>query len=89
MIRPSAHIVYRDDLEEGGVILNTESGRAFRVNPTGVRIWNLLQQGLDKEQVLHNLKETLTDTPSTLEQDIKEFLEHLHAHGLVERVDGA
>ncbi len=68
---------------DGAVILDFERDSILTLNPTAGYVWNMLQQGVSTETIIHELaKETLTDL-AVVERDVREFLEELKSRNLV------
>ena len=72
-------VTYRD-LEEGGVLLNLETGGYHGLNATGSAIWKILEHDLTYAQVLDELRAGLVDDPPVVEGEVRGFLS-----GMVER----
>ena len=51
MISPDPSAIFRH-LENGGVILNVESGAYFQVNASGRFIWETLEGGVDRNDLI-------------------------------------
>lgn len=68
---------------EGGVLLDLDTNRYHRVNRTGARVWEGLQDGSPPEQVV---SETATDNNNeSVLDDIQSFVAQLLEEGLLER----
>lgn len=55
-LRPSPDVAVRR-LGDGGVLVHLSSNRIFETNATGMRIWELLVEGLDRPALLDRLQE--------------------------------
>jgi hypothetical protein len=75
-------VVYRPLEDEGGVLLDLDSGRYHGVNSTGLAIWELLDGVRTVADVVVELRTRLAEPPPELEDDVTEFLSGLSARGL-------
>ena len=75
-------VAYRD-LEEGGVLLNLETGAYHGVNPTGCAIWKLLEGEPMLRDLLERLRASLEDPPPNLHEEVLQFLQGLRDRDLV------
>ena len=71
--------------EDGGTILDVNSGRYYSLNPIGAAIWNELTAERSKEQILSNLSNTLGVSSEKLQDDVDAFLSRLVKLGLVDQ----
>jgi hypothetical protein len=62
---------------DGAVILNVERGLISTLNPTGAYVWQGLQRGESLEVIIANLSRQTGKEPSTVEPDVREFVEDL------------
>lgn len=88
MISPDAtitrkeRVVYRD-LQDGGVLLDLESGAYFGVNAVGSLVWAAIDGGRTVDGVVADLRSQLDDAPPGVADDVVHFLSDLEARGLV------
>jgi len=75
-------ITYRD-LEDGGVVLNLQSGAYHGLNRTGAAIWRLLEAEPTLDELVEQLGAQLDDSPSTLRDEVGRFLQEMRQRGLV------
>jgi hypothetical protein len=66
------------------VILGVERGQYFSLNEVGARIWELIQEPSSVEAICADLLGQYEVERATLEGDVLEILEALHAQGLVQ-----
>jgi hypothetical protein len=66
------------------VILGVERGQYFSLNEVGAAIWELIQDPRTVEAVCSELLSHYDVTRETLEADVLEILETMHAQGLVQ-----
>jgi len=76
------------DLDGEAAILDLKSGTYFGLNPVGARIWSLIK---DTPRTFGELRHAIVNEYEvTFEQcdvDVRELLQQLHQHGLIEIVD--
>lgn len=68
---------------EGAVLLHLESGQYHGVNPIGLAIWELIDDGSSATEVVDRLRERVEDPPASLEGDVLRFLTGVHERNLV------
>jgi PqqD family protein of HPr-rel-A system len=77
-----ARVAYRD-LEEGGVLLDLESGAYHGVNSTGAAIWKLLEGEPTMRELVERFAASVDDAPAELEEHLTRFLEEIREQGLL------
>lgn len=76
-------VVFRT-VADGAVLLHTEREVYYGLNPVGARIWELLPESDDLDQLCVRLGETYPDaTSEQLREDVTELLDMLRGNGLV------
>lgn len=68
---------------DGGILLDIDLGKFFRVNQVGARIIQLLQRGESFESLIQKISEENTAEIEVVRVDAEEFLRRLREHGLV------
>ena len=68
---------------EGGVLLHLDSGRYHGINPVGLTIWGLIEEGCTVADLVDRLRDLVEDPPPSLETDVLEFLASVHERDLV------
>jgi hypothetical protein len=63
--------------QDGAVILDIERGLISTLNPTGAYVWKGLQRGESLETIIVNLARETGEGSSTVERDVREFVEEL------------
>ena len=77
-------MVARDLAEgEGGVLLHLDTGQYHGVNPIGLAIWELIEDGCTVADVVERLRDRVEDPPESLESDVLGFLTRVHERDLV------
>ncbi len=82
VLTKNPQVVYRALENEGGVLLDLESGQYHGVNSTGLAIWELLDGERTVGDVVAELRAELDEPPPTLADDVGEFLSGLSTRGL-------
>ena len=80
MFRVSEH-VRKTSSEDGGIILDVKHGRMFGLNIVGSRIIELLEQQHTPAQIA---QEIASSFGVATDRDVREFLETLEKHHLIE-----
>jgi hypothetical protein len=75
-------VAYRD-LEEGGVLLDLESGDYHGLNSTGAAVWKLLEGERSFGDVVQEFEAMLDDPPGGLREQVTLFLDGLRQAGLI------
>ena len=75
-------VTYRD-LEEGGVLLDLETGAYHGLNSTGSAIWKLLERDLTCAEVVDEFTKALDDVPPGVETEVTAFITGMLDRGLV------
>ncbi|MEO8077013.1 MAG: PqqD family protein [Acidobacteriota bacterium] len=68
------------------VILSIEAGHFFHLNPTGSRIWNLLDGPMTVAALSATMAERFAVGADECRRDVTEFVEAMLDKGLLERV---
>jgi len=77
------------DSPDGGVVLNIENGKMFRLNPTGMRILARLQQGMPAADIVDEISRHYRVDAQVAREDFDNFLAALQGCGLVDPVASA
>ncbi len=75
------------DLAGEAAILNLKSGVYFGLDPIGARVWKALLAPVTLDQLCIELAQEYDVQRETLEADLRELIQDLVAHGLVEVVE--
>ncbi len=73
--------------DDGLVLLHIDQGKIFSSNTTGARIWQLLEEGLEANDIANKVA---TETGAPLDRvsaDVQTFIDALKAEAIL--VDGA
>jgi hypothetical protein len=71
--------------QDGGVVLDIRHGRMYGLNFVGSRILELVKQDCEELQIADEISRQFGISLDTAASDVREFLESLHKHGLIER----
>lgn len=73
---------------DGGILLDVDSGIIYSLNPVGAKIWSSLQEserGLSFDELLDSLKRQFDASPQQLQSDLDVFLVTMETKGLVRK----
>jgi hypothetical protein len=73
--------------QDGAIVLDIRHGRMFRVNRVGSRILELLKAGSAEAAIVDQLSVEFDVRRDVAAGDVREFLEELKEHRLLEEVD--
>lgn len=71
-------------LDDETVVVHLGTGRIHHTNPTGSRVWELLQEGRSLGEIIQTLASEFEASPADLERDVTDFLEVLEREKVVE-----
>jgi hypothetical protein len=81
-LKPSPDVICRD-LGDAGVLIHLGTNQIFELNVTGYRVWQLLQEGLDRDGIESALLREFAVDPEQLRREISELLTGLAAKDLI------
>lgn len=81
-LRPHPDVVSQR-LGESGVLIDLRTGRMFELNATGLRVWELVNEGCPAGQMLHRLGDEFTGDPDRLRDEVAALLDELVREGLL------
>lgn len=73
------------DLDGEAVLLDLRSGHYFGLNATGSRVWTMLKEGKDTEDIARGLVEEFDVDFERALADARSFIETLFERGLIRR----
>ncbi len=76
--------VRKTSSEDGGIVLDVKHGRMFALNIVGSRIIQLLEQQRTPTEIAQEIASTFGVTADIADCDVREFLETLEKHHLIE-----
>jgi len=74
-------------LSESGFIFDPATGDSYSVNSTGSKIFELLKEGLSKDQIIENLLNTFDSDKKQVTEDLDDFLIHLAQLKMIENAE--
>jgi hypothetical protein len=80
-----ADSIRRTSNADGGIVLDLRRGSMFRVNPLGSRILDLLERGEPLPRIAEQISAEFGVALEVVQADLKEFLDSLDRHGVLER----
>ena len=83
MFRVSEY-VRKTSSEDGGIVLDVKHGRMFGLNIVGSRVLELLEQQHTPREIAQEIAATFGVTADIADRDVREFLETLEKHHLIE-----
>jgi hypothetical protein len=83
MVRVSEH-VRKTHSPDGGIVLDVMHGRMFGLNLVGSKILELLEQQSSPTLIAQEIARKFGVSAEIAEQDVREFLETLEKHHLIE-----
>jgi len=85
--RPGSDVVSTEIDDEESVLLSLDTQQYYSLNETGSRIWELLSDGHDTEDIASAITEEWDTTHEEALTYVQSFLQELSEEGLVEAVD--
>ncbi len=70
-------------LEGEAVLLHVGDGTYYRLNRTGTRVWQLLEQGTSRDQIVRTIAAEFDAPETAIAGDVKALLQDLEQHGLI------
>jgi hypothetical protein len=71
--------------QDGGILLDIRRGRIYGLNFAGSRILELLRQNYEEAQIPEEISRQFGISLETAAADVREFLDSLEKHKIVER----
>jgi Coenzyme PQQ synthesis protein D (PqqD) len=82
VLHPNPEVIAKR-LDQTTVLVDISTSRIFELNETGTRIWELLGQGLNVEQIVQHLVSEFEVADSQAAEELKTLLSQLQDQGLV------
>ena len=86
-LRPSQHVV-SSRLGDAGVLVHLKTNQIFELNTTGLRVWELLGEGLEFEQVVGLLGSEFEVDLEVLRCEVTDLVSTLRREGLLDAGGG-
>ncbi|TSA25116.1 MAG: PqqD family protein, partial [Bacteroidetes bacterium] len=68
-------------ISESGLVFHPDSGESFSVNPIGVEIIHLMQEGKSFDEICDAILEKYATDRTTFEKDYHDFIGLMHQNG--------
>lgn len=81
-LQPNPDIIAKR-LDQAAVLLHIPTNRIFELNETGARVWELLGQNLDLDQIARHLVDEFEVEHARAVDEIKNLLVRLQTEGLL------
>ena len=82
-VKISKNILFRE-MQGEAVLLNTETGLYFGLDPSGTAAWQMMQKQKQLRGVLNGLLQEYEVDPETCREDLLKFASTLQKNGLLE-----
>jgi hypothetical protein len=82
VLRPNPEVIAKR-LDQVTVLVEISTSRMFELNETGTRVWELLSQGFNVEQIVQRLVSEFEVEDSQASEELKILLSQLQDQGLV------
>jgi hypothetical protein len=82
VLHPNPEVIAKR-LDQTTVLVDISTSRIFELNETGTRIWELLGQGLNVEQIVQHLVLEFEVAESQAAEEVTKLLSQLQNQGLV------
>lgn len=84
--QPSPDVVTRE-IPEGAMLVNVQTGSAFKLNQVGAEVWRQLDGQRAVTEIVAGLERQYGVAAQQLGRDVDALLEDLQKQGLVSRVE--
>lgn len=85
MLRFHQNKINHREEEFGGLIINIETGKTYKLNKTGYRIFLSLYDGVESEKLIKDLQKEFRVDENQIRNDIKDFIDELIKEGFASR----
>ena len=76
--------VFASQIDDEVVMMNIQSGKYYGIDTIGSRIWDLINEKIQVQQVIDQLLEEYDVSEEQCKNDVLEFLDELNGNKLVE-----
>lgn len=88
MFRQSPDVV-SSRLGDAGVLVNLKTNRILELNVTGIRIWELIGEGLSVGEIGQRLHREFDAAPDEVQSELERLIHDLAREGLIDDGDSA
>ncbi len=78
-------IVLREEFDDWALLFNPDTGNTFALNPMGVFIWKILEQGELSSAITRKVCESTQDAPPDAEKQVEDFVLEIVRLGLARK----
>lgn len=91
MERPIANpvAVLREEFDDWAILFNPDTAEAVGLNPVGVAVWKLIDGRRSVEDIAASVAEQFDETPPTVTEEVRKYVEELAEHGFLGQETGA
>ena len=76
-------VVLRKEFDDWAVLFNPDTAEAVGINPVGVAIWELLDQQINTQEIVANIRQNFADVPGSAKEEIETFIADLTKRGFI------
>lgn len=76
-------IVLREEFDNWAFLFNPDTTRIVVINPAGVAVWKAMNGKNGREDIISKVKESFTDVPDDVAEDVDAFISDLEDRGFV------
>lgn len=76
-------IVLREEFDNWAFLFNPDTTRIVVINPAGVAVWKAMNGKNCREDIISKVKESFTDVPDDVAEDVDAFISDLEDRGFV------
>jgi hypothetical protein len=81
-LRPNSDVIVKR-LDQVSVLVHIPTNRIFELNETGSRVWELIGESLDKDQIVQRLADEFDVEEAQVADELNELLTRLRNEGLL------
>lgn len=86
-VRPDSDVVLTELENKEAVLLHLKTKMYYSLNETGLRIWQLLKDGLTLNEISERLQQEFDVTPERAKESVVNLIDELITEKLVEVMD--
>ena len=84
LLTPQPHIVFTEFEEKEAVLVDLNAKRYYTLNETAMLVWNCLEKGCTKEEILREMTSRYNVTPEHARASLENLLGALKSHMLLQ-----
>jgi len=82
ILQPNSDVVAKR-LGDAAILVDVPTNRIFELNETGTRVWELLDQGLDRGRIVHHLVDEFEVDEERAIAEVEDLISRLRTEGLL------